>query len=35
MLKSQRRAPKSGKVRSMVIFVHGYGADGADLLLGY
>lgn len=32
MLKSQRRAPKSGKVRSMVIFVHGYGADGADLL---
>ena len=32
MLKSQRRAPKSGKVRSMVVFVHGYGADGADLL---
>ncbi|MFN7052249.1 MAG: alpha/beta hydrolase [Gemmobacter sp.] len=32
LLKSQRRAPKSGKARSMVIFVHGYGADGADLL---
>ncbi|WP_149142096.1 alpha/beta hydrolase [Gemmobacter caeruleus] len=32
MLESQRKAPKSGKTRSMVIFVHGYGADGADLL---
>ena len=32
MLESQRKAPKSGKARSMVIFVHGYGADGADLL---
>lgn len=31
-LQSQRRAPQSGKARSMVIFVHGYGADGADLL---
>ncbi|MGB8812737.1 MAG: dienelactone hydrolase family protein [Paracoccaceae bacterium] len=27
-----RRAAKSGKPRSMVVFVHGYGADGADLL---
>lgn len=32
MLESKRKAPKSGKARSMVIFVHGYGADGADLL---
>lgn len=32
LLESQRKAPKSGKARSMVIFVHGYGADGADLL---
>lgn len=27
-----RRAPVSGKTRSMVVFLHGYGADGADLL---
>ncbi|THD83123.1 phospholipase [Aliigemmobacter aestuarii] len=27
-----RRAPKSGQAKSMVVFVHGYGADGADLL---
>lgn len=27
-----RRAAKSGKARSMVVFLHGYGADGADLL---
>lgn len=31
-LTSHRKAPKSGKTRSAVIFVHGYGADGADLL---
>ena len=31
-LESKRRAPQSGKARSMVIFVHGYGADGTDLL---
>ncbi|WP_151717570.1 alpha/beta hydrolase [Gemmobacter serpentinus] len=31
-LESKRRAPQSGTARSMVIFVHGYGADGADLL---
>jgi phospholipase/carboxylesterase len=27
-----RKAPRSGKSRSMVVFLHGYGADGADLL---
>lgn len=27
-----RRAPASGEATSLVIFVHGYGADGADLL---
>ncbi len=27
-----RRAAASGKARSMVIFLHGYGADGNDLL---
>ena len=26
------RAPRSGRVRSLVVFLHGYGADGADLL---
>lgn len=26
------QAARSGKARSMVVFVHGYGADGADLL---
>lgn len=31
-LKDQRRAPVSGKAKSVVIFLHGYGADGADLL---
>jgi phospholipase/carboxylesterase len=31
-LKFGRRAPVSGAARSMVVFVHGYGADGADLL---
>lgn len=28
----QRRAARSGQARSLVVFVHGYGADGADLL---
>ncbi len=32
VLKQGRVAPKSGRVRSVVVFVHGYGADGADLL---
>lgn len=31
-LKSQRREAASGIVRSTVVFLHGYGADGADLL---
>lgn len=31
-LKYGRRAPLSGKAHSAVVFVHGYGADGADLL---
>lgn len=26
------KAARSGKARSMVVFLHGYGADGADLL---
>lgn len=32
VLKFGRRAPLSGKSRSVVVFLHGYGADGADLL---
>ncbi|MGB3314940.1 MAG: alpha/beta fold hydrolase [Albidovulum sp.] len=31
-LKFGRKAAQSGQARSMVIFLHGYGADGADLL---
>ncbi len=31
-LSSGRREPASGVVRSLVVFVHGYGANGADLL---
>ena len=31
-LKYGRKAAQSGKARSLVVFVHGYGADGADLL---
>ena len=31
-LKFAKRAAKSGKARSIVVFAHGYGADGADLL---
>lgn len=31
-LRFGRKAAKSGTGRSMVIFLHGYGADGADLL---
>lgn len=27
-----RKPPQSGKVHRMVVFLHGYGADGADLL---
>ncbi|PKP71188.1 MAG: phospholipase [Alphaproteobacteria bacterium HGW-Alphaproteobacteria-4] len=32
ILKAARRAPKSGTAKSAVVFLHGYGADGADLL---
>tara|TARA_R110002111_G_scaffold160981_6_gene227443 strand:+ start:289 stop:951 length:663 start_codon:yes stop_codon:yes gene_type:complete len=31
-LSSQRRGAAPGAAKSMVVFVHGYGADGADLL---
>ncbi|MBI1217851.1 MAG: prolyl oligopeptidase family serine peptidase [Rhodobacteraceae bacterium] len=27
-----RRAPRSGRAKSLVVFLHGYGADGEDLL---
>ena len=32
VLNAQRRAPISGETRSVVVFLHGYGANGADLL---
>ncbi|PYG29872.1 alpha/beta hydrolase [Pelagimonas varians] len=32
VLKAERRAPVSGETRSCVVFLHGYGANGADLL---
>lgn len=32
VLKSERREPVSGETRSVVVFLHGYGANGADLL---
>jgi phospholipase/carboxylesterase len=32
VLNSERREPLSGEVRSIVVFLHGYGANGADLL---
>ncbi len=31
-LKAGRRAARSGTTKSVVVFLHGYGADGADLL---
>ena len=31
-INSKRLEPKSKKTKSLVIFMHGYGADGADLL---
>jgi phospholipase/carboxylesterase len=31
-LNTARKEPLSGKTRSAVVFLHGYGADGADLL---
>ncbi len=32
VLQAGRRAPLSGETRSAVVFLHGYGANGADLL---
>jgi phospholipase/carboxylesterase len=32
VLHAERRAPKSGETHSIVVFLHGYGANGADLL---
>ncbi|TMV08687.1 phospholipase [Ruegeria sediminis] len=32
VLNAGRKAPVSGTTRSVVVFVHGYGANGADLL---
>ncbi|HEY0274937.1 MAG TPA: alpha/beta fold hydrolase [Paenirhodobacter sp.] len=32
VLKDARVAPKSGTAKSVLVFLHGYGADGADLL---
>ena len=32
VLNSERREPVSGETRSVVVFLHGYGANGADLL---
>ena len=31
VLNAERRAPVSGSTRSIVVFLHGYGANGADL----
>ena len=32
VLNAGRKGPKSGETRSAVVFLHGYGANGADLL---
>lgn len=32
VLEAGRRGPRSGQTRSVVVFLHGYGANGADLL---
>lgn len=32
VLQAQRKEPASGETRSAVIFLHGYGANGADLM---
>jgi phospholipase/carboxylesterase len=32
VLSAERKAPQSGQTRSVVVFLHGYGANGADLL---
>ncbi len=31
-LRSERRGPPRGEARALVVFVHGYGANGADLI---
>lgn len=32
VLQAGRKEPKSGETRSIIVFLHGYGANGADLL---
>ena len=32
VLHAERKEPQSGQTRSVVVFLHGYGANGADLL---
>ncbi|QFS82785.1 putative hydrolase [Roseivivax sp. THAF40] len=32
VLQAERKEPQSGETRSVVVFLHGYGANGADLL---
>ncbi|MGY9013523.1 MAG: phospholipase, partial [Rhodobacterales bacterium] len=32
VLQAGRKAPLSGSTRSVVVFLHGYGANGEDLL---
>lgn len=32
VLNAERKGPVSGDIRSIVVFLHGYGANGADLL---
>lgn len=32
VLQAEQKAPRSGETRSAVVFLHGYGANGADLL---
>jgi len=32
VLNAERKGPVSGNIRSIVVFLHGYGANGADLL---
>ena len=32
VLQAERKAPQSGEARSAVVFLHGYGANGADLM---
>ena len=32
VLSAERKEPQSGTTRSVVVFLHGYGDNGADLL---